>query len=186
MEIDRSDSIRVSLIRIVGQTYVPTIEITGHTAVVASPIPVGTPGLPIQSAFGPEYAAFATAYLAATAFDVRSVTSEEQSLEQPIITWEWNIIPKNDGPQTVNLSIEVRWKPKGGGQIVQRQIWRTRLDVLVERPLITTGQLSVLTLIGGFVGSGLSIPWIYERIKAMADERKTRKSKKDRSAQRKE
>lgn len=179
METDRSDSIRVSLVRIAGQTYAPTIEIIGHTAVVASPIPVGTPNFPIQSAFGSEYEAFATAYLAATAFDVKSVTSEEQPLEQPRINWEWNVIPKNDGPQTVNLSIEVRWKPKGGGQIIQRQIWRTRLDILVERPLITTGQLSILTLIGGFVGSGLSIPWIFERVKAIAGEQKTRKRKKD-------
>jgi hypothetical protein len=166
MEIGRSDSIRVSLVWAAGETFVPTIEIQGHMAITATLVPVGTPGVPLRSAFGPQYEIFAIAYLGATAFDVKPVAPEEQPLEQPKVTWEWNIIPKSDGPQLVNLSIEILWKPKGDGPVIQRQIWRRHFQILVKKPWITTGQISFLTLLTGFLGSGLSIPWIYERIKA--------------------
>jgi hypothetical protein len=55
MEIDRSDSIRISLVRTTDQVFVPTIEIAGHTVIAASPIPAGTPKVPIEKAFGSEY-----------------------------------------------------------------------------------------------------------------------------------
>ena len=174
MEIDRSDSMRISLVRTTDQVFVPTIEIAGHTVIAASPIPVGTPEAPIERAFGPEYEALAIANLAGAAFDVSPLTTEYQSLEQLRITWEWNIIPRKPGPQIVNVSIEVQWKPiRSEGQTIRRQIWRSRLDILVEKPLIATGQLSLFTLISGLIGSGLSVPWLYERIK----ERKEKQQK---------
>jgi hypothetical protein len=52
MEVHRADSIRVSLVHTMGQNYVPTIRIAGHTVVVVSPISAGTPGVPITRAFG--------------------------------------------------------------------------------------------------------------------------------------
>lgn len=172
MEIDRSDSIRVSLVRTTGQVFVPTIEIAGHTVIAASPIPFGTPKVPLERAFGPGYKASAIANLAGTAFKITSVTTEYQSLEQPRITWEWNIMPEKPGPQTINANIQIQWEPIGGdGETIQRPIWRSRLDILVEKPLIATDQLSVTSLLSGFVGSALSIPWLYSRIKERREER---------------
>jgi len=179
MEIDRSDSIRVSLVRTADQVFVPTIEIAGHTVIAASPIPVGTLEAPIEKAFGPEYKAFAIANLAGTAFKISPVTHELQSLEQPRIIWEWNIMPEKPGPQTINASIQVQWEPIGGdGETIQRPIWRSRLDILVEEPLIATGQLNAFSLVSAFVGSVLSAPWLYERIKARREKRQKDKESK--------
>lgn len=179
MEIDRSDSIRVSLVRTTDQVFVPTIEIAGHTVIAATPIPVGTPEASIERAFGPEYEAFATANLAATAFEAKLATAEEQPLGQPRITWEWNITPKKPGQQIVNVSIKVQWKSIGNeGETKERQIWRSRLDILVEKPLITTGQLNALSLVSVFFGSVLSVPWLCERIKERKDKRQKEKESK--------
>ena len=172
MEIDRSDSIRVSFVHTTDQLFVPTIEIAGHTVIAASPIPVGTLEAPIGKAFGSEYKASAIANLAGTAFKISPVTTEYQSLEQPRITWEWNIMPEKSGPQTINATIQVQWEPIGGdGETEQRPIWRSRLDILVEKPLIATGQLNTFSLISAFVGSMLSVPWLYERMKEIREKR---------------
>lgn len=171
MEIDCSDSIRVSLVRTTDQVFVPTIEITGHTVIAESPIPFGTPG-PLPDPWGPEYKGSAMANLAGTAFKISPVTSEYQSLEQPRITWEWSIMPEKPGPQTINASIEVQGEPiSGDGETIQRTIWRSRLDILVEKPFVTVGQLNIFSLFNGFVGSALSAPWLYERIKERKEKR---------------
>jgi hypothetical protein len=48
--------------------------------------------------------------------------------------------------------------------MIEQPIWRSRLDIVVEKPWLTTGQISLFTVISGVLGSGLSIPWVYERI----------------------
>jgi hypothetical protein len=172
MEIDRSDSIRISFIRTTEQIFMPTIEIAGHTVIADTPIPFGTPGAPIEKPPGSEYKASAIANLAGTAFKISPCTNEYQSLEQSQITWEWNIMPEKPYSQTINASIQVQWEPIGGnGKTIQRQIWRRRLDIFVEKPLITADQLSVTSLFSGFVGSALSIPWLYGRIKERREKR---------------
>jgi hypothetical protein len=173
MEVDRSDSIRIALVRTAGQPYVPTIEVPGHTPVVASPIPVGTPGIPLASAFGPDYEVSAIANLMGTAFEVERAAADWQSLEPPRVTWEWNVISKNPGPQVLNATIEVQWKPKISGQTISRQIWRSRLEIAVEKPLIATGQLEILTVLSGVLGSGFSLPWLYERLKERLKKKST-------------
>jgi LysM repeat protein len=175
MEVNRSDTIRVSLVQATGRTLATTIEVAGRTMVVATPIPYGTPSTPIEGAFGPQYEAVAIAKLHATAFEVEPVVEEEQSLEQPRITWKWNIFPKSAGRQIVNVHIIVRWKPKQGGQPVEYQIWESRLEIRVMEPLIAIGQLNLLTLLSGFLGTGLSIPWIYKQIQEQTIEHPKRK-----------
>jgi hypothetical protein len=138
----------------------------GHTA-IAVPVspPAGTPGVPVAESFGPAYRGYATAHLVGAAFDVSPLTTESQSLEQPEIVWEWNVLPKKAGPQVVNVDIVVQWRPVGGaGEVIQRQVWRRQLQITVWEPLIAKGQLSLLTVVSGFLGSGLSIPWLYEKI----------------------
>ena len=174
MEIDRSDYIRVSLVRTTEGEYVPTVEVIGHTAVAATPVPVGTPEAPIERAFGPEYKASVAADLAGAAFDKDPLAPEYQSLEQPGgITWKWNIVPRNPGPQVVNVCIRVRWEPtKGDGEMIEREIWDEELRIVVEKHWIKTDQLSILSLASGLLGSGLSMPWLYERIKETREKRR--------------
>jgi LysM repeat protein len=168
MEIDRSDSIRVSLVRSTGPSVVSVTILPGHTA-TAFPLPtVGTPEIRFEEAFGPDYKGFAVANLAGSAFDVTPLTTLTQSLEQTDITWVWNIAPKRGGRHVVNVYIEFQWKPtRNDGEIIQRQMWiSSPLEIDVNEPLIATGQLSLFTLVGGLIGSGLSVPWLYERLEA--------------------
>jgi LysM repeat protein len=166
MAVDRSDSIRLLLLPSGGPAPAIVIVTPGHTAVAVSVTPpVGTPGVPVAESFGPGYRGYAAAHLVGAAFDVSPLTTESQSLEQPEIVWEWNVLPKKAGPQVVNVDIVVQWRPVGGGgEIIQRQVWRRQLQITVREPLIAKGQLSLLTVVSGFLGSGLSIPWLYEKI----------------------
>jgi hypothetical protein len=162
MEVNWSDSVRVSLVRTTEGAYVPTIEVEGHTAVVDTPIPVGTPGQPIEEAFGSGYEAFALARLVGTGFDVESAGPEEQSLEQPTITWEWNITPRQPGHHVLNVSLEACWRPAGDeGQAVMRQVWRARLDVQVVEPLVSKRTLLTLTPISGLLAMAFVVPPLY-------------------------
>jgi hypothetical protein len=141
--------------------------------VVATPAPVGTPRVPVERAFGPEYRASAVANLVGAAFDVDPLTTEYQSLEQPRITWKWNVVPKKAGPQVVNACIKVRWEPIGGdGQIREREIWDEELEIVVGEPWIATPQLNIVSLVSGLLGSGLSMPWLYERIRKAREKRR--------------
>lgn len=177
MEVNCSDSIRISLKRIKEQPFTPTIEIIGHTVIAVTPTPFGTPGPP-EGAWGPEYKASAIASLAGTAFKVSPVITEYQSLEQTEIKWVWNIMPEKPGPQIINASIQVKWEPIGGdGETIHRQIWDHRLEIFVEKPLIATGQLNTFSLFSGFVGSALSVPWLYERIDERIKERREKRQK---------
>jgi LysM repeat protein len=179
MEIDRSDSIRVSLLRTTDQVFVPTIEIAGHTVIAASPIPIGTLEAPIEEAFGSEYKASAIAKLAGAAFKISPLTTEHQSLEQPEIKWVWNIMPEKPDLQTINVSIQVKWEPIGrDGETIQLQIWDSQLYIFVDKPLIATGQLNVFSLVSLFVGSTLSVPWLYEKIKERIEKRQKDKESK--------
>lgn len=164
MQLDRSDSIRIALVNQSGK-LVPTVEVPGHTAVADTPFPFGTPGVPVGGAFGPDYDAFVIARLAGTAFDIQAATLEQyQWFEQSRVTWEWNVIPKIPGAQVINANIEIQWKRRDTGQTIDQPIWRSRLEIAVEKPWLTTGQISLFTMISGVLGSGLSVPWIYERI----------------------
>jgi hypothetical protein len=168
LEVGRSDTIRISLIRVSDKTYVPTIEVAGHTASVSTAINIGTPGVSAPAAMGTEYEAFAIAYLAAPAFKVSLASSESQPLDQPRLDWTWSILSDQANPQVITVTIEVQWKAKDGSNVpIQRMLWRSSppLDVDVYRPLVTIGQLSVFTLLSGLIGSGLSMPFLYGIVK---------------------
>lgn len=153
MDIGNSDSIRVSLVRITEGAYIPTVKVETHTVVVATPAPIvgSTPGAPIESAFGPEYEGFADAELnvVESAFDVKPVRTGEQSLiGAQEITWEWIILPTKPGKQILILKIQAYWKPMKSGKrtIPPREIWHHRLEIFVNEPFITRGQLTISSL----------------------------------------
>lgn len=176
MQLERSNSVRVTLIYTAGISITPVLEVPGNAVIIATPIPVGTPG-PIQSAFGPDYTASMVAKLAGAAFDIQAVTDAEyQLLNQSRTTWEWNVIPKYGGSQVLNLAIIVKWQSSKGGAPIQYQMWRQRLEVFVDTPIFVSGKpIEILPVITGVVGvvlGGLATffgpriyGWIEERIK---------------------
>lgn len=173
IEIGRSDWVRFTLIRTEQQTWVATVESTEHVAVVVTPQAVGTREAPLPMAFGTEYTTgCATAVLKGQAFNISDVTSGCQDLAQYKITWEWNIIPKSDalGPQVINIRLEGQWENTATGATVQRELYSGRLEVEVTRPI--TGYINTASLVSGFFGSGLSIPWLFDKLKDLRDKRK--------------
>ena len=158
----RSSTIRVSFMR-TADGLVPTVEIRGNTAALSTPIPVGTSVAGLRNAFGDEYEAYAIARLEGTSFDIQLASPEVQSLAEPQVSWVWNIGSEDPGRQSIDGYIEVEWRPRdGGGKSEKRQIWSFHLDIEVRQPLFIRGQVNVLSLVSGAIGSGLSLPWLYE------------------------
>jgi hypothetical protein len=134
MDINRSDSIRLSLVRAADDESVPIIEAASHTVVAATLVPVeGTPEVSIQKAFGPGYVASAVARLEGTAFEISPVETDYQSLDQPRITWRWDILALELGRQAIDACVVVRWEfADGTGEAIERTIWCSPLEILVE------------------------------------------------------
>lgn len=169
MEINRSDSVRISLAQeepgawfVVQQDILETDD---FLIVSSAPIPAGTPEAPLRAAFGPKYTGFARANLVGTAFEIEAATSSEQPIDQKMITWEWNILSDKPGRQVINAIIEVKWQPEDGGQPIERQVWRQRLDMPVDKPFIPTSVFSVLSSFSSVLGLALSFPWAYEKVR---------------------
>ncbi len=162
MEMGRSDSIRVALVSTIG--YVPIIEIPGHSIVVATPIPVGTPQVPLEEAFGPDYEACGVVELATHAFEFAPATTDCLSLGQPKVTWVWTFKPKEPGDHVVVVNLYVRWRRKEDqSPPTQTQIWYARMDISVEKPLVPTNLLNAVNWGGALAGLTLTLPWVYEK-----------------------
>jgi len=162
MEIGISNTVRVSLIK-AGNEYLPTVEIAGHTAVVSTPMLVGTPGQELPSAFGTEYKAYATASLVGVTFVKDPASFSPQPLDQPRIDWIWSISSDKPGLQRLSVSVQIEWRRTDNSADTRSgQVWRPPdIEIEVFQPIISTGQISLLSLISGFIGSGLSFPWLY-------------------------
>ncbi len=181
MEINRSDLIRVSLMRNAQQGFVAQVQMTGrsHTAVPATPIPVGTPSTSLEAAFGPDYEACATAELTSATFDYKAVAPQDcQALDQPELTWQWSIASKNKGVQNLVLTINAQWTSKTGKDVLKRLIWSYPVDIRVDEPLFTTGQINIASVAVGFLGSGISLKWLYDQRQARKPKGKATRSPK--------
>jgi LysM repeat protein len=164
MELERSDYIQLCLNQILPGAAAVTTE-PERATLEATTIPVPSPEPPFTTTLASQYEGFAVAHLVATNFDTELATEERQSLDQPTITWQWNIAPKVHKKQVVNASIEVGWESKDGWQTTPRQIWVGQFEIVVEKPFITWGQINIASWISGFFGSGLTLVWVYEQIK---------------------
>jgi hypothetical protein len=169
LEARHSGTIRVSLIGTF-EDYL-RVEIYGNTAVASTPIPVGTPDADLRLAFGREYEAYAVAHIAGARFDISLASPESQSLDQPRVDWIWNIASDDPGLQGIDVSIEIEWRGVHNlEESLRRQIWRSHLEIEVFQQVVSTGQVSAFSLLSAFLGSGLSIPWIYETLKKRRSE----------------
>jgi len=176
LKVGQSGTIRISLVK-VGGGYIPTVEIQGNTAVASTPIPVGTPGEEPRYAFGKKYEAYAIAHIAGAPFDISLASPEAQALDQPRLDWVWNLTSDHPGLQGIDVSVEIEWRPVDpADKPLNRQIWRSHLEVEVFQSILSTGQVSAFSLLSAFLGSGLSIPWLYERLSKRKSQR--RKDKK--------
>ena len=162
MEIESSSTIRLTLIRGI-EGLVPTLEIQAGTASLSTPVDVGTPEARPPGVAGGEYEPYAIARLAGTGLEVQPASPEEQSLTQPRVSWVWTIRPQDPGPHSLEGQVEVEWRPVGGaGAEETQQLWSFQVDVEVLQPPLLGGQVDVLSLLSGFTGFVLILPWLYE------------------------
>ena len=194
LDLNTSDTIRVLLIkREAGSFSIPTTTIGTHKAAEEKPrfrIDFGTPvpncGTDLPTALGPANTLFATAHLVATTFNIQSIGPEERPFDTSNavdgVEWDWNISPKTLGTQLLNIDIDLLWKSKSNGLVVQQvQIWQSHFIIKVVQPFFDSSQLTV-----GALGSallGLSsifasiISWGLAQIGKRSDERREAKTK---------
>ena len=153
---------RITLVRTANGDYIPTVSIPGHTAIAGTPLPL-TPA-PIEGDLGGDYAVVAVARLVGAAFEITPLDPEAQSLNQPVITWQWSVLPKHTGTQLLQGAVELQWRPRDGGAPIRRSIWRANLTVKVGNPLFTRGEVNVMSLLTSLIGSALSVPWVVEQL----------------------
>jgi hypothetical protein len=79
------------------------------------------------------------------------------------------------GSQIIAMDIEVKWIPKVNGQQIQgqivNQVWQSHIEVNSTSHWIDMGQISISSLITGFIGSGLTIPWLWEQVEKRKKEK---------------
>jgi hypothetical protein len=171
MNMGTSDTISLSLSRMIALVGSPIVVRPARTSVVEAPALVGTPEADLARAFGTSYDAVVIAKLIAPAFDVQP-TGDEQSLDQQQSTWRWGITPKSSGRQIVIINIAGEWRPKEGGTPIRRQLWMRELVIDIREPLFTRGQINVASLLCTFLGTGLSIPLIIGHVRTWLRRRK--------------
>jgi hypothetical protein len=52
---------------------------------------------------------------------------------------------------------------EGSSSCIEQELWYAILETNVRDPLVETGQLNVLSIVTGVLGSSVSIPWLVER-----------------------
>lgn len=165
LDLNTSDTIRVLLIeREQGSFSIATSTIGNHKADEEKPqfrIDFGTPipncGTDLPTALGPANHLFATAHLVATTFTIQSIGPEERPLDTSNavdgVEWDWNISPKTLGTQLINIDIDLLWKSKSNGQVIQQvQIWQSHFIIKVVQPFFDSSQLTAGALASFLLG----------------------------------
>jgi hypothetical protein len=172
----RSDSgvVRIQLVRRAEDTLEVTVEVPGNVGeATLIEVPEGATGDSLETAFGPEYSTLATANLESTGFDVQrsSARAAYQSLSRESVRWTWFINPLSTGSQTMVATVTGLWEPidepdacaQGSSSCIEEELWYAILETKVHDPLVETGQLNLLSIVTGVLGSSVSIPWLVER-----------------------
>lgn len=175
-----SGEVRISLIRLEkDDAYTLTVEFSDNVGeLMTLEMPEDAiPEAPLPEAFGAEYQGYAVASLAGGGFDITLLNVDSrESLEQSRIDWVWSVKPSGTiGEHTLVARIEGIWeRVDGQGTPIERQLWRNRFNIRVTQSLVTVGQLNVISMVGSIAGSGLSIPWAFDKTKSFLERRRKR------------
>jgi hypothetical protein len=132
--------------------------------VVPSPMPVGTPNVPAELAFGPNYDVYANATLDAVKFDTTPNSAEWQSLDQPLDRWGWTLSPKSEGRQVIFLSVGLEWRYRDWIKSTKapakrdREIWASDpLYINVQQQRVAWGQMQFMPLVSAAIGGSVTL-----------------------------
>lgn len=148
----------------------PSVSVGGYQSTTGSPSAL--PQRPPDA----EYEAYASAALNSTNFEVLPNSLEWQPLKQPKTEWVWNVRAKHDRPvhgqQRLNTAIKVQLRDKTGKAISEEQVWQGEAQIEVYDKWISKDRVNITSLVSLFVGAGISVPWIYDRLKERAEKKK--------------
>ncbi len=166
LRIGDSDVIRLALVVAPDGSYLtPTAESEGHT----------TTGEPVEI---PNLYDTHTLVTIARLDSVGLNVDRPGDWEQPLlpgenVTWRWTISAEEPGRQRANLIIYLRFIPKAGGEMSQKELWARTLtiqatDVFGLPPVVAKG----LGVFGSVIGAVLSFPfaekfygWLWGKIR---------------------
>jgi hypothetical protein len=166
MQQDRSDTVQLTLRFSGGQPAPGTAQVPGHTASIATPVPIGTPGVPLPKWLGTDYDLVVAARLDAPGFLVEP--SGEQAYRvfpEHDVTWVWAVLPQGYGNQVLSLNAVARWEPRAGtpGQTVQYPIYQQRLPTYVAVPPVAfPDPINAATILASLIGAALG--WLGARV----------------------
>jgi hypothetical protein len=166
LRIGDSDVIRLALVVAPDGSYLtPTAESEGHTTTGE---PVKIPNL------YDTHTLTAIARLDSVGLNIdRPGDWEQPLLPGENLTWRWTISAAEPGRQRANLIIHLRFIPKAGGEMSQKELWARTLtiqatDVFGLPPVVAKG----LGVFGSVIGAVLSFPfaekfygWLWSRIR---------------------
>ncbi|MEK7323686.1 MAG: hypothetical protein AAB217_00335 [Chloroflexota bacterium] len=166
LRLGDSDVIRLALVIAPDGSYLtPTAESEGHT----------TTGEPVEI---PNLYDTHTLVVVARLDSVGLNIDRPGDWEQPLlpgenVAWRWTISAAEPGRQRANLIIHLRFIPKAGGEMSQKELWARTLtlqatDVFGLPPVVAKG----LGVFGSVIGAVLSFPfaekfygWLWGKIR---------------------
>jgi len=154
MDSQGSDYVTISLLP---PTWVaiPMEPRRQRTLILATPLPIGTPDVPLDRAFGPDSQVSLTAQLAAVALDKESSTQPEQQLPQPGVTWDWSFQAKQYGWHVATASVFAQTRTRSNGLSKRYLLWNGSLyintTVSAADRFFGFLQLSVGAVAGGLI-----------------------------------
>jgi hypothetical protein len=166
MDMGASDTINLSLKRILAEMATATSVRPDRTTIAGAPTFPGTPEAVLNQAFGLGYDAVVIAKVVAPAFEVQS-TGDELPLDQEEITWQWGITPKHTGHQLVTISVDGQWRPQAGGRAINRNLWRQDFYIDVYEPMLSRAKYDLVALIGAVLGPVAIVVGLIEGIQQL-------------------
>lgn len=176
IESGQSEWVRLTLRRSPAGELMATVDSATRPATVVTPEVeiIGTPRVPLASAFGSDYRGCVDATLFGSAFNIESGDLGCISLTQNPIVWTWNITPKNSsfkGEQSLNATLRIVWTHiDDGREIDAQQIPLPAVPITVTAPI--TNRIQWSAILSSAIGSVFSVPWLHGRWQAFRKRRK--------------
>lgn len=176
MSASESQSIVVVLQNKSGAPIVPSINVADYQRATSNATEISKPNV--------EYEAYASAALDGATFETKLNSLEWQSLKRPKAEWIWSVTPKVDrqvrGNQSLNAAIKVQFKDRSGKTIAEDQLWQGNVQIAIYHNWFLKDPPNVTSLITMFFGAGITVPWIYDRIRSRTKTKYVRRNKKRR------
>ena len=148
--VDTSDIITLTIVRSPDGSVDTITQTPNIVNLAATPLPLGTPGVPILEARGRNYDVFAAAAVSSSDLQIdSSPLSEEQPLDQRTSSWSWSVKPKLAGSNRhAHLVVELRYRPRpdSQGSAYARSVWVQEMSIDVrEKDVLGFGPVQIPT-----------------------------------------